>query len=112
MLDLWARIIKVDIFCRIRVVGLRYIVCRINRLLGMLAKAFLVSMQHWIKNQANHQESIIDMDGELCGQVISLSIDPGSNYSYVSPDLVDKCGSSKVLHAESWLVQLAIGTKK
>ena len=36
----------------------------------------------------------------------------GSNYNYVSLDLVDKCGLSKELHAESWLVQLATGTKK
>jgi len=39
-------------------------------------------------------------------------IDIGSNYRYVSPNLVDKCGFNKELHAESWLVQLATGTKK
>ena len=61
---------------------------------------------------AEHQESIIEMDGKLCDQVISILIDPGSNYSYGSPNLVDKCGLSKELHAESWLVQLATGTKK
>ena len=61
---------------------------------------------------ADHQESIIQMDGKLCDQVISIFIDPGSNYSYVSLDLVEKCGLSSELHAESWLVQLAIGIKK
>ena len=39
-------------------------------------------------------------------------IDHGSNYSYVSPDLVDKCGLNKEVHVESCLVQLATGTKK
>jgi len=39
------------------------------------------------------------MDGKLCDQVISILIDPGSNYSYVSPDLLDKYGLSKELHA-------------
>ena len=50
------------------------------------------------------------MDDKLSDQVISILIDPRSNHSYVSPDLVDKCGLSKELHVESWLVQLATGT--
>lgn len=52
------------------------------------------------------------MDHKICDQAISILIDRGANYSYVSPDLVDECGFSKELHAESWLMQLAIGTKK
>jgi len=52
------------------------------------------------------------MDGKLFDQVISILINPGSNYSYVSPNLVDKCGSSKELHVDSCLVQLATSTKK
>ena len=52
------------------------------------------------------------MGGKLCDQVVSILIDLRSNYSYVSPDLVDKCGLNKEVHVEYWLVQLAIGTKK
>ena len=52
------------------------------------------------------------MDGKICDQVISILIHPGSNYSYVIPDLVDKCDLSKELHAESWLVKLDTSTKK
>jgi len=52
------------------------------------------------------------MDGKLCDQVISILIDLRSNYSYVSPDLMDKCGLNKEFHEKSWLAQLAIGTKK
>jgi len=62
--------------------------------------------------QEKHQESIIEMDCKLCDQFISILIDHGSNYSYVSPDLVDNCGLNKELHAKSWLVQLATGTNK
>ena len=58
--------------------------------------------------QAEHEASIIEMEGKLCDQVISILIDPRSNYSYVSPNLVDKCGLSKELHVEYWLLQLAI----
>ena len=52
------------------------------------------------------------MDGKLCDQVVSILIEPGSNYCYINPGLVDKCGLSKEMHAESWLVQLATGMKK
>ena len=45
--------------------------------------------------QQDHQESIIEMDGKLCDQVVSILIDPGYNYSYVNPNLVDKCGLNK-----------------
>ena len=62
--------------------------------------------------QANHEESIIEMEHKLCDQVVSILIDPGSNYSYVNPHLVDKCGLRKEVHVESWLVQFTIGTKK
>jgi len=44
------------------------------------------------------------MDDKLSDQVVSILIDPGSNYSYLSPDLVDKCGLNKEVHAESWLM--------
>lgn len=54
--------------------------------------------------QAKHQKSIIEMDGKLCDQFISILIDPTSNYSYVSLDLVNKCGLNMEFHAESWLV--------
>jgi len=62
--------------------------------------------------QADHQAWIIEMDDKLCDQVISILIDLGSNYSYINPYLVDKCGLRKEVHEKSWLAQLATGTKK
>lgn len=35
--------------------------------------------------QVDHQASIIEMEGKLCDQVVSIFIDPGSNYNYISP---------------------------
>ena len=35
--------------------------------------------------------SIIEMDGNICDQVVSILIGPRSNYIYVNHDLVDKC---------------------
>ena len=45
--------------------------------------------------QVDHQASIIEMDGKICDQVVSILIDPGYNYSYINPNLVDKCGLIK-----------------
>ena len=52
------------------------------------------------------------MEGKLCDRIVTILIDPRSNYCYFNPNLVDKCGLRKEVHVESWLVQLAIGTKK
>ena len=62
--------------------------------------------------QEDHQESIIEMDGKLYDQFVSIFIDLGSNYSYVDSNMVDKFGLGKEVHTESWLVQLSNGTKK
>ena len=62
--------------------------------------------------QADHQASIIEMDGKICDQFISILIDLGSNDSYINPQLVDKCRLRKEMHANSWLVRLDIGTRK
>lgn len=40
------------------------------------------------------------MDGKLYDQFISILIDPGYNYSYVNPNLADKCGLRKEVHAD------------
>lgn len=50
------------------------------------------------------------MDGKLCDQIISILIELGSNYIYVSSNLADKCGLSKEFHGESWFVQWVTGT--
>lgn len=58
-----------------------------------------------VDNQkADHHASMIEMDGKLYGQIVSILIDPESNYSYINPDPVDKCGLRKKVHAKYWLV--------
>ena len=54
--------------------------------------------------QVYHYKSIIKVEGKLCNQVVSILVDPISNYSYISPDLMDKCFLSRKVHAEYWLV--------
>lgn len=54
-------------------------------------------------------QSIIEMEGNICDQFGSILIDQGSNYNYIKAELVDQWFLDKELHAGSWLVQLATG---
>jgi hypothetical protein len=62
--------------------------------------------------QADHQASVVDMEGMITNHLVSILIDPGSNLSYVAPQTIEKCKLQQVKHVKSWLVQLATGTKR
>jgi hypothetical protein len=62
--------------------------------------------------QANHQASMVEMEGMISNHLVSILIDLGSNLSYVSPQTVEKCKLHQVKHVKSWLVQLATGMKR
>lgn len=100
-----------EIVHNIRMEGLRYTVHK-RQTVGDVGQSIPRIYATMDNGQAEQHAYIIEMDGKLCDQVISILIDLGSNYSYVSPDLVDNCGLNKELHVESWFVQLATGTKK
>jgi hypothetical protein len=55
-------------------------------------------------NQANHQDSVVELEGMIANHLFSILIDPGSNLSYVAPQIVDKCKMQLVKHVKSWLV--------
>jgi hypothetical protein len=61
--------------------------------------------------QVDHQASVVEMEGMISNHLVSILIDPGSNLSYVSPQILEKCKLQQVKHVKSWLVQLATGTK-
>jgi len=44
------------------------------------------------KRQVDHQASIVEMDGKIFDQVVSILIDPKFNYSYINPDVVQNLG--------------------
>jgi hypothetical protein len=62
--------------------------------------------------QANHQASVVEMEGMITNHLVSILIDPGSNLSYIAPQVVDKCKLQPHKHVKPWFVQLAIGTKR
>ena len=42
-------------------------------------------------NQADHQASVVELEGMISNHLVSVLIDPGSNLSYITPKSIDKC---------------------
>jgi hypothetical protein len=62
--------------------------------------------------QANHQSSVVEIEGKINDTQISVLIDPRAMLSYITPDIVESNELKKLKHTKSWLVQLAKGTKR
>ena len=62
-------------------------------------------------HQAEHQSTMVEVEGMIVDQSISVLIDPGASLSYISPQMVEKCKLKSEKFQLSWLVQLATGTK-
>ena len=62
--------------------------------------------------QADHQATMVEIEGKILNTNISILINPSACHSYVSPKIVDECKLGKVKHDKPWLVQLATGTKR
>lgn len=61
--------------------------------------------------KADHKLTVIKIEGKIVDKYSFVLIDPRSTYSYVKPRIVDIFFLVKK-HDKSWLVQLAIGTKR
>lgn len=62
--------------------------------------------------QAEHQSHMIEVEGMIHHQSISILIDSGASHSYIDPNLVGKLHLERCKHERSWTVQLATGTKR
>jgi hypothetical protein len=67
------------------------------------------TVENW---QEDHQASIVEPEGIISKKPISILIDPGSNISYVSPQVVEACALQRKKHVRAWLVKIAIRTKR
>ena len=67
-----------------------------------------VALENW---KACYQTSMIEIEGMINNQTISVLINPGTSLSYISPRVVDLCNLVSEKFDKSSLVQLAIGTK-
>ena len=55
---------------------------------------------------------MVKMEGKIVDQYVTVLIDPGASLSYISPQVVEKCKLKTKKFQQSWLVQLATGTKR
>ena len=55
---------------------------------------------------------MVEIEGMINNQPISILIDPGAILIYISPRVVDLCNLVPEKFDKSWLVQLATGTKR
>jgi hypothetical protein len=55
---------------------------------------------------------MIEVEGMINNRPLIILIDLGASYSYVDPRVVESLHLSRSKHEKSWLVQLAIGTKR
>ena len=62
--------------------------------------------------QDDHQSTVVDVQGKINNTLVSVLINLGATLSYVAPGVVDSNKLKKIRHEKSWLVQLAIGTKR
>ncbi len=50
------------------------------------------SLLPWLENrQADHQTSLVEVEGTLDAKSVSILIDPSASLSYVSPSIVEGC---------------------
>ena len=52
--------------------------------------------------QTNHQSTVVEVEGNISKQSVSILIDPRSTHSYITPKIVEICVFNKLKHRESW----------
>jgi hypothetical protein len=62
--------------------------------------------------QVEFQSHMIEIEGMINNQPFTILIDSGASHSYIDPRVVESLHLSRRKHEKSWLVQLAIGTKR
>lgn len=63
-------------------------------------------------HQAKYQPTMVEFEGKIFDQIVSVLIYSGVTLSYVSPKVVEKCRLQSVKFKHPWLVQLATGAKR
>ena len=54
--------------------------------------------------QADHQNSMVEVQGMIQNVSVSILIDLGASLSYISPSIVEKCKLSLKKFKKSWVV--------
>ena len=56
--------------------------------------------------QVDHLNSMVEVQGMIQNQSISILIDPSASLTYISPSIVENCTLSLKKFEKSWLLQL------
>ena len=72
---------------------------------------------HWINasledRREDHQSTIVDIEGTISNQSLSILIDPRETLSYITPKVMEDCELAKIRHEKPWSVELATGARK
>ena len=54
--------------------------------------------------QAEHQDTMVEMEGKISDQSVTVLIDLGASLSYISPQVVEKCNIKTEKFQQSWFV--------
>ena len=63
-------------------------------------------------HQVGHKSTMVEVEGDIIEQIVSILIEPGSNHNYITLGFVEICPLKNSKHKRSWVFQLATGTKK
>jgi hypothetical protein len=63
-------------------------------------------------NQEEYQSHMIEVEGMINNQTISILIDSGASHSYIDPKMVESLKFTRSKHGKSSLVQLATGARR
>jgi hypothetical protein len=55
---------------------------------------------------------MIEVEGMINNQTLAILIDSGASHSYIHPKMVESLQLPRSKHGKSWLVQLAIGSRR
>lgn len=63
-------------------------------------------------HQAEYQQTMIEFEGKIFSQTMSILIDLRATLSYISPKIVEKCCLQVIKFKNPWLMQLTPGAKR
>jgi hypothetical protein len=63
-------------------------------------------------NHAKYQSPMIEVEGKIGNQPITILIDSGDSHSYINANIVEIFHFQRSKHKKYWLVQLSMGAKR
>ena len=69
---------------------------------GQVAKTIPIIYEALEDRQEDHQSTVVEFEGKIAEQSISILIDHGSTHNYITPKIVEICSFEKTKHSRSW----------